>query len=668
MEEDRPLWRPDEEAVRHTNMHAFMARHGLSDIGDLLRQADARPRWYWDALIEFFDIRFDRPYSDVLDISDGIEWPKWCVGGTTSLAANCLDRHRGTPAWAKPAIVWEGEDGATRCWTYAELSQETDRLAGLLRGRGLGPGDVVAIYLPMVPEAAAALFAIARIGAVAMPLFSGFGVQPLIDRLADSGARAVVTTDLAWRRGRPAALDAAVARALPGAPGVDTVIVLRRGDGAGRETGSRHVDWRSGRTDEPPEPAEPPDLPAEAFDAETPVMLIYTSGTTGKPKGTVHTHCGVLVKNALDMGLCVDLKPSDRLLWMSDMGWIVGPKIVISAALTGATLVLAEGTPDWPEPHRMWRLAARHRVTVIGVVPTMVRQAMRAGGEEALAKLDLSPLRATISVGEPWTTEAWEWFFRHVCKHRLPILNYAGGTECGGAILIGSFLRPIGPCAFSHPVPGCGADIVDAEGRSLAPGEVGELVLRRPSIGMTRGLWNAPDRYIDAYWRPMPGLWLQGDLASRGADGSWYLHGRSDDTINIAGKRTGPAEIEAVLNGTGLVSESAVVGVPDPVTGAALACVCVPAAAEGGGEDLARALTEAVAARLGAAYRPKRVLFAPDLPRTRNQKIMRRLIRATLTAEPPGDLSSLANPESLEAIRQAAAGTDQGVYTLKNEQ
>ena len=204
-------------------------------------------------------------------------------------------------------------------------------------------------------------------------------------------------------------------------------------------------------------------------------------------------------------------------------------------------------------------------------------------------------------------------------------------------------------------MPGCGADVVDAGGGSLPPGEVGELVLRRPSIGMTRGLWKEPERYIDAYWRPIPGLWLQGDLASRGADGSWYLHGRSDDTVNIAGKRTGPAEIEAVLNGTGLVSESAVVGVPDPVTGSALACVCVPAAAEGGGEDLARALTDAVVDRLGAAYRPKRVVLAPDLPRTRNQKIMRRLVRATLTGEPMGDLSSLANPESLEAIRRAGA-------------
>ena len=648
MGEEELLWRPTEEVVRRTNMRAFMARHGLSDIDDLLRQAEARPRWYWESLIDFFDIRFDEPFGDVLDLSDGIEWPRWCVGGTTNLVVSCLDRHRGTPTWCKPAIVWEGEDGSTASWSYAELSSEVDCLAGLLRGRGLGRGDVVAIYLPMIPEAAAALFAIAKIGAIALPLFSGFGVQPVIDRLTDSDARAVITTDLAWRRGKRVAPDGVVDRALPSLASVHTVVVLERARGERRERGAHYLAWRAGRR---------PDAQAvetDSVDAETPVMLIYTSGTTGKPKGTIHTHCGVLVKNALDMGLCIDLQPSDRLLWMSDMGWIVGPKTVISASLLGATLVLAEGAPDWPDPTRMWRVAARHGATIVGVVPTMVRQMMRAGAEAALAELDLSSLRATISVGEPWTTEAWEWFFRHVCQWRLPILNYAGGTECGGAILIGSFMRPIGPCAFSHPVPGCGADIVDADGRSLPPGDIGELVLRSPSIGMTRGLWKEPARYVDTYWRPITGAWLQGDLASRGEDGSWYLHGRSDDTINVAGKRTGPAEIEAVLNGSELVSESAVVGVPDPVTGSALACVCVPAKMRGDAEGLAQVLTDLVVDRLGAAYRPKRVVLVPDLPRTRNQKIMRRVVRAALTGEPSGDLSSLANPESLEAIGRNA--------------
>jgi acetyl-CoA synthetase len=364
----------------------------------------------------------------------------------------------------------------------------------------------------------------------------------------------------------------------------------------------------------------------------------------------VHTHCGILAKNALDLGLCIDLKASDRLLWMSDMGWIVGPKVVVSATLLGATAVLAEGTPDWPHNSRMWQMAADYGVTVIGIVPTMVRQMMRHG-PELLAGYDLSALRTTISIGEPWTPDAWIWFFRHVCKRRLPILNYAGGTECGGALLISSFLSPLRPCSFGHPVPGCGADVVDGAGRSLPPGEIGELVMRRPSIGMTRGLWHAPDRYIESYWKIIPGMWVQGDLASRDAHGAWYLHGRSDDTIKIAGKRTGPSEIEMALMATGLLVEAAVVGVPDAMTGSALACVCVPISPVDDTAEFAQRLAGAVADNFGAAYRPKHFLFVPELPRTRNQKIMRRVIRGVLTDTPLGDLSSLANPETIEFLR-----------------
>jgi acetyl-CoA synthetase len=614
MSQVRLVWNPTDEVIRQTNFSAFLNRHGLAGVDDLMRRADSEPLWFWQALLEFFDIRFVRRYTNIMDITAGIEWPRWCVGGTTNVTINCLDRHRGTPTWSKTAIFWEAEDATTRSWSYSDLASEVDRLAALLRSRGIGRGDVVAIYLPMIPEAAAAFFAIAKIGAIAMPLFSGFGPQAVIDRLADGGARAVITADATWRRGKLIRPKEVIDEALQSVDGVHTVVVLARSDSLSALSGDRDVGW--------PANGELPlqEVAAEIVDAEAPVMLMYTSGTTGKPKGTIHTHCGVLAKNALDLGLCLDLKPSDRLMWMSDMGWVVGPKILISATLLGASVVIAEGTPDWPDPIRMWRMAARHRVTIIGVVPTMVRQMMRNGAEPALAGQDLSSLRATISVGEPWTPEAWEWFFRHVCKQTIPILNYAGGTECGGAILIGSFMRSIGPCAFSHPVPGCGADVVDSTGRSLPAGEIGEIVMRRPSIGMTRGLWKSPDQYLESYWRVIPGVWVQGDLASRDTDGLWYLHGRSDDTIKIAGKRTGPAEIEAVLIGTGLVADAAVVGVPDSVTGLALACVCVPATESGDPQHLERALIDAVVQRLGAAYRPKRVILVPDLPRTRNQR------------------------------------------------
>ncbi|MCU0818263.1 MAG: AMP-binding protein [Beijerinckiaceae bacterium] len=644
------VWQPTSELIERTTLSAFLRRHGIADQDALCREADARPAWFWDALLRFFEIRFDQPYSNVLDVSRGIEWPVWCEGGTTNIVTNCLLRHRGSPIWDRDAIIWEGEGGAVIRWSFARLDAETARLATILRQRGIQQGDVVGLYLPMLPEAVATFLAIVEIGAIAMPMFSGFGPQPLFDRLSDSGAKAIVTCPGTVRRGKPVPMLDTVRSAIAELPMLHTVVVLdRAGDaqpGAGREI-------VLSTADEPPQREREPDM----LPAETPAMLMYTSGTTGKPKGTVHTHCGILAKNALDMGLCIDLQASDRLLWMSDMGWIVGPKVSVGCTLLGATLVLAEGTPDWPESNRIWRLCSRHGVSVVGIVPTAVRQMMRTT-TDPLEGTDLSRLRTVISSGEPWTPEAWTWFFETICKKRIPILNYAGGTECGGAILIGTHHKPLKPCAFGGPVPGNGADVVDASGVSLPAGQVGELVMRRATIGATRGLWNDPQRYIEGYWQVIPGMWIQGDLASRDEEGLWYLHGRSDDTIKLAGKRVGPAEIEAALIASGLVADTAVVGIPDDLTGSALLCACIAA---GPVEDgLAKRISDVLAQTFGAPFRPKRVLFVSDLPRTRNQKIMRRVVRALATHKPTGDLTSLANPDVVEELRQAFAHLETG--------
>ena len=468
------VWEPSEAVARRTNMSAFMRRHGIRDLAELLNCADREPLWYWKALLDFFDIRFVTPYRDVLDTSRGIAWPDWCVGGTTNVTLNCLDRHRNSPTWEKVAIISEGENGKVVAWTYAELDAEVGRLANSLRSRGVKAGDVVGLFMPMVPEAAAAFLAIAKIGSVVMPLFSGFGPEPIATRLLDANATAVIAADMTWRRGNAIPMLRTLEEALEAVPDVHTVLVYRRSD-ENHSTSTRIVEW--------PDRTAQAESPTEIVQAEAPVMLMYTSGTTGKPKGTIHTHCGVLAKNALDMGLCIDLKADDRLLWMSDMGWIVGPKIVVSASLFGSTLLMAEGTPDWPHPARMLKIASTHGATIVGVVPTIVRQMMRHGAT-ILDGIDLGALRATISIGEPWTPDAWVWFFENVCGRRIPILNYAGGTECGGAILISSFLQKLVPCAFGHAVPGCGADVVDAAGHSVPAGQMGELVMRRPSIGM----------------------------------------------------------------------------------------------------------------------------------------------------------------------------------------
>ncbi len=648
MSDNAFVWEASPDVLNATTLSRFLREHQLADFDALLQKADAEPHWFWDALLRFFDVRFSRPYTQILNTSGGIAWPQWCVGGETNLVLNCLDRHRDTPTWQKTAIIWEGENGMQRRWSYAELDSETARLAGALRELGLGRGDVVAIYMPMLPEIAAAYFAIAKIGAIAMPLFSGFGPQPILDRLVDSSAKAVITVDGGWRRGKCVAMKSVLDNAALHAPALKHIVVLQQ---VGQETpmqSGRDVWWSDIVQ------SQPSAAPTEMMPADAPVMLMYTSGTTGRAKGTIHTHCGVIGKNLLDVGLCLDLKADDRLMWLSDFGWAAGTKIVVSAPMLGATLVLAEGTPDYPDPGRQWRLVETHGVTLCGTVPTAVRQMMRQP-LDVVRRHDLSSLRATVSAGEPWNEDAWRWFFEHVCGRRIPILNYGGGTECGGAILIGTFHRPLKPCAFGSAVPGVGADVVDGQGRTCPPGQMGELVMRQPSMGLTRGLWQDPQRYVENYWQQIPGVWVQGDLARRDADGLWYMLGRSDDTIKIAGKRTGPAEIESVLMESKLVAEAAVVGLPDALTGASLNCVCVAATNAGPLDSLCERIAEVVASRFGAPYRPRRVLLVSALPKTRNEKIMRRVVRAVISGGELGDLASLVNPEAIDELRAAAA-------------
>lgn len=642
-------WQPDARSVADATLTAFIAEHGLADYDALLARSNEDPAWFWNAVIEWFGLTFSAPYTRVMDSSDGVPWTRWCIGGETNLAANCLDPAR--HADAMPAVVWEAEDGATRHWSRGELREATARLVHVLRGEGIGPGDAVGLYLPMLPETIAAFFAVAALGGMVVPLFSGFAADAAADRLNDAGAVALLTVESTRRRGRRVAMkpvaDAIAARV----PTLRRMLVLR--DGGAAEAGGwdpeRDRDWRALCAD------APVDWAPLALPADTPFMLVYTSGTTGRAKGTVHTHCGFMTKLAADFGLSLDFHAGDRFLWMSDMGWVVGPMQAVVSTLLGGTLVLAEGVPDWPDPGRLWRLVERHRVSYLGVAPTVARALMRHG-PEPVAAADLSSLRVTVSSGEPWNPDSWNWFFEHVCRRRVPILNVSGGTEIGWGILTGTPLHAQKPCAFAGPCLGMGADIVDAEGRSVATGEVGELVLRLPSIGLTRGLWQDPERYLESYWNAMPGLWVHGDWASRDADGLWYIHGRSDDTIKLAGKRTGPAEIESLLMATGRVAEAAACGIADPVKGQAVALAVVPAAGEVPDTALADVLSGAVVAGLGTPFRPARVVFVDELPKTRSQKVMRRVVRAVFEGRDPGDLAALVNPEAVAALANSVAG------------
>jgi acetyl-CoA synthetase len=647
------VWRPDAAMVEEANLTRFMRALGVDSFEALNARASADPVWFHDELIRFLDYRFERPYERVLDLSDGLPFAHWCVGGVTNVVLNCLDRRRGSERYGQPALVWEGEDGAVSTWTFADLDRETCRLAWGLRSLGIGRGDVVGMYLPNLPHAAAAMLAVAKIGAIVLPMFSGFGADAIAQRLTDGRAVAVITVDGSLRRGKPVGAKSVLDAALAHCPGVRHVVVLRHlAAPHGWTPGRDH--WWDELTAGAPEGGA--DVATEAMPADDPFLLMFTSGTSGKPKGVVHSHCGFPIKTALDLSICMDLKPGDRFLWMSDMGWLVGPMLVFGGLLVGATVVLAEGAPNYPQPDRLWRLVERHRVSYLGLAPTIARLSMSLP-DTALAERDLGSLRVMISTGEPWTPEAWHWTFERVGQRRVPLLNFSGGTEMGG-ILTGTVIHPLKPCAFAGAVPGTGADVVDANsGASVGVGVTGELVMRTPTIGLTRGLWHDRERYLESYWSRLPDLWVHGDFASRDADGMWYVHGRSDDTLKIAGKRTGPAEIEALLMGTGLVEDAVTIGVPDPIKGTAVVCLCV--ARPGTDRDTAvKVLSAAVTAGLGGAFKPADVVFVPDLPRTRNMKLMRRVVRSAWLGEDAGDLSTLVNPEAVQAIRAAGEAAE----------
>ena len=646
----RFAWQPTRAQMEESNLVPFMRHVGVEgcDYDALLAWSRRDPERFWDTAIRYLGLRFPVPYERVRDTSGGLAWTRWCVGGRTNAVINCIERHRGTPAENRPAIRWEGERGEVREWTYRELDRQVCRLAGGLRSLGLGIGDAVGLYMPMIPEVTAAFFAVQHIGAVVVPLFSGFGPDAVRARLEDAEAKAVLTVDATLRRGAVVPMKATLDEALERVRSVRHVVV--------HEHLGEPVGWHPDRDRRWSEltAGQPDRTDSEILDAEAVSMLLYTSGSTGKPKGTVHTHCNYVAKMSVDFLLCMDFKPTDRMLWMSDFGWVVGPMQLAIATLGGGCLVIAEGVPDFPEPGRMWRLVADHRVTYLGVSPTAVRSLMRHGSDAVKAH-DLSSLRCASSTGEPWTDEAWNWLFHTVGRDRIPILNITGGTELAGAILVSIPLRPLKPCSFNAETLGVSADIVDDAGRSVPAGEVGELVLRDANIGMSRGVWRDPERYLDTYWNRYEGrLWRQGDWARRDEDGQWFVEGRSDDTLKIAGKRTGPAEIEGLALGTGAVTEAAAVGVPDPVTGQALLLAMVPAAGVAPGPELERTIADAVGAGLGRPFRPRRQLFVSDLPKTRNTKILRRVVKAVVTGGDPGDLTALLNPEAIEELRRVA--------------
>jgi acetyl-CoA synthetase len=637
-------WRPDPATAHDTRLAHFLAATAEPDLEALQARAASDPAWFWASAVEDLTLDWQRLPQTTMDISAGVEWATWWGGGAFNHAAASVDRRARLEPRAS-ALLWEGEDGEVRTLSNVELREAVDLAASMLRAHGVRAGDRVGILMPMLVETVIAVLALGKLEAVFTPIFSGYGAEAIAARLADCDASMLITADRFRRRGSIVELKTIADAAVAMVPSVREVLVVRRSkrDGDAGLTGEeaairRNVPWTTGRDQWWHEALAAPGL--EPFheppptDPETPYMIIYTSGTTGRPKGAVHVHGGFPIKAAQDLAHDFDLRPGDRLFWFTDLGWMMGPWAISGALLLGASLVLYEGTPDFPGPDRLWSVAARHGVTHIGLSPTVIR-ALMAHGPEPARDHDLSHLRVLGSTGEPWNPEPWWWFFREVGRGRCPIVNYSGGTEVSGGIVSGNLLTPMKPCGFSGPAVGTAADVVGPDG-SPVRGVVGELAIRAPMPGMTRGFWHDRERYVETYWARVPGVWVHGDWALVDSDGHWFIQGRSDDTLKVAGKRVGPSEVESAACAVPAVLEAAAVGVPHDVKGEAIVVFCVLTPGATDSPELRGAIVARITESLGKALKPDRVVVVPQLPKTRSGKVMRRVARAAYLGRDPG--------------------------------
>jgi acetyl-CoA synthetase len=730
-------WRPTAEVIEKAQLTRFMKQINVSTFDELYKFSIENVEQFTTEVLKYLDIRFNPPYEKLLDTSDGAAFPHWCVGAGLNIVSHCVDRWQDSETANQPAIIWEGEEGNTETLTYAELFEQVKFCAAGLRTDGLGKGDAIGIHLPMIPETVILLLAINRIGAIAVPVFSGYGVEAIASRMNAVGAKALFTINDFPRRGKVVWASKTAFEAAEKCPTLEKIFTMpgkhrifsdeERTEQVRKEfakyqnlTEEEKAEYHRKQElesklqeDEFFKNLEQKKVPKEIIaqfrqegqqnknvsggvasgfyyvetkpstrtvqvslwdkllesgkkiletlshleptNAEDPLIILYTSGTTGKPKGIAHTHCSFPIKAAQDMAFGTDVGKGTRISWITDIGWMMGPWLIYGALINGATICIYDGAPDYPEADRMWEFCAKHRVEILGISPTLVR-ALATKGDDLPKKHDLSLLRAFASTGEPWNPAPWWWLFEKVGDSKIPIINYSGGTEISGGILMGNPLLPIKPCSFPAACPGIDACVLDDKGEQVESGKVGELAIRKPWIGMARGFWQEPERYLETYWSRFEGIWVHGDWAMQDADGHWYILGRSDDTLKVAGKRVGPAEVESLLVAHPNVAEAAVIGVPDEIKGTAMVAFCVlnRRDADFQSDVLESELKKLVAKDMGKPLAPSRIHFVSALPKTRNAKVMRRVIRSAYLGEDAGDLSALENPNSVVEIRKIA--------------
>jgi acetyl-CoA synthetase len=623
-----------------------MVKHGFKSYKNLVQKSVEDIDWFWSKAEEELGVEWFQPYTRVLDTSRGVQWARWFIDGRMNVAHNALDKHATSEARDWVAFIWAGEDGSIERYTFSELYQEANRLANELEGLGVGVGDPVALLLPMIPETVVSLFAILKVGAIVLPIFSGLGPPAIATRLRRSGARVLITVDGTHRRGRVIRIKEDLDEAAKEAPELEKVIVVKR---LGID-----VPWREGRDIVWGDvlAGQSGEYDTKQVDPEHPALFLYTSGTTGRPKGAIISHAGALLQSSKEIHFNMDLKPREVLMWITDIGWMMGPWQIIGAQSLGGSHVIFEGTINYPKPDRVWAMIERFGITHLGGSATAFRM-LKSLGDEWVKTHDLSSLRVTGNTGEPIDPDTWTWLMETVGEGRCPLINLSGGTEIFGCFLLPLPVMPLKPSTLGGPGLGMAIDVFNEGGESIR-GEVGYLVCKKPAPSMTMGFWKENERYIETYWSRWPGVWFHGDWASVDEDGYWFLHGRTDDVIKVAGKRLGPAEVESIINENKAVRESACIGLPHKLKGEVLVCFVALKPGYEASPELEEEIRGLIVGSMGKPFAPEDVVLVRDLPRNRAGKIMRRIVKALMLGREPEDLSVVENLEALDEIRRAA--------------
>ena len=643
------IWKPSGTYIEGSRMKGFMDTWDMKTYKELYRKSVEDITWFWPAALDYLGVHWHRRYDTVLDLdgSKSFERARWFVGGKLSIAHHCLDRHAMDPRAAnRLAFIWEAEDGTTEKWTYLDLYRASNQCANALKSLGIKKGSTVGFYMPMIPELVVAFWACMKLGAPLIPIFSGFGAKPLAVRLADAKARVLLTADVGFYKAKPIPLKATCDAAAQEVPSLRHMVVVKRQE-------HHDISWHEGRDLWWHElvPRQSAAFKTAILDAEDLAMILYSSGTTGKPKGTLHRVAGVFAQVVKELGFHFDVKADTRFYWITNIGWMMGPWEIMGVQHFGGCYLIYEGNPFYPDHKRILDMVVRHRLTHLGLSPTYSRS-LKTKGDDWISPYDLSSLKFLGSTGEPFDPESYMWVFQTIGHGQVPIINISGGTEMCGCLVSPSPLTPLKPCSVGMHGLGMAIGIADDEGNLMDVGK-GHLVVLKPAPSLTRGFLGDWQRYIDTYfsWEKNPGVWYHGDYISRDEEGQLTLHGRSDDTINVAGVRTGAGEIESALMDHEAVKESAVIGVPDSIKGSDIVCFVILKEGHKGSEQLKTEIAQYVIGTMGKNLRPKAVEIVPDLPRTRSMKIVRKAIRKKYMGEDPGDLSSVENPEALEQIK-----------------